>query len=71
MRTKNVNARPNWRCRREEYLLATGRRDELINEGYEASAPSTQWIVLSGGRHGNREERPGAIRLCLVKGAKS
>jgi hypothetical protein len=68
---KNVNARPNWRCRREEYLRATGRRDQLINEGYEAPAPSTQWIVLPGRRDVNREERSGASRLCLVKGAKS
>jgi hypothetical protein len=70
MRTKDVNARPNWRCRREEYLRATGRCDELINEGYEAPAPSTQWILLPGGRHGNREERPGAMRFCLMKGAR-
>ena len=38
MQTKKVNARPNWRCRREEYLQATGRREELISEGYEAPA---------------------------------
>jgi len=49
MRTKNVNARPNWRYRREEYLRATGRHDELINEGYEASPPSTQWMFFLAG----------------------
>ena len=71
MRTKKVNARPNWRCRREKYLRATGRHDELISEGYEAAPPSQQWTVVPGGRHGNHEQRPGATRLCLVKGAKS
>ena len=30
------SARPNWRCRREAYLRAIGRRDELISEGYDA-----------------------------------
>jgi hypothetical protein len=72
MRTKKMNAHPNWRYRREEYLRATGRRDELISEGYDAApASSPQWTVLPGGRHGNHEQRLGTIRLCFVKGAKS
>jgi hypothetical protein len=71
MRTKKVNARPNWRCRREEYLRATGRREELISEGYEAAPRSPQWTVLAGGRHEIHKERPSAIRLCLLKGAGS
>ena len=68
---KKVIPRPNWRCRREEYLRATGRREELISEGYEDAPPSVQWTVLLGGRHANRERRPRPITLCLVKGTKS
>ena len=66
-----VIPRPNWRCRREEYLRATGRREELVRAGYEIAAPSPVWTVLPGGRHGNQEQRPWPIRLCLVKGGKS
>ncbi len=68
---KEMNLRPNWQYRREEYLRATGRRDELISEGYEDAPPSAQWTVLPGGRHANRERRPRPITLCLVKVAKS
>ena len=71
MGTKRVNARPNWRCRREKYLRATGRREELISEGYEAAPTSPQWTVLPGGRHGNHEQRPVAVKFCLLKGANS
>jgi len=71
MRTKKMNARLNWRCRREEYLRTAGRRDELISEGYEAAPPSPQWTVLAGGLHEIHKERPNAIRLCLLKGARS
>jgi hypothetical protein len=71
MRTKKVNARPNWRCRRKAYLRGTGRRDELISEGYDAAPPPPQWTVVPGGRHENHKDRPGAIRPCLVKGTKS
>jgi hypothetical protein len=46
---KKVIPRPNWRCRREEYLRAAGRRDELISEGYEDAPASVQWIVLPAG----------------------
>jgi len=68
---KKVIPRPSWRCRREEYLRTTCRRDELISEGYEDAPPSAQWTVLPGGGHANRETRPRPITLCLVKGAKS
>ena len=61
--------RPNWRCRREEYLRAAGRRDELISEGYEDAPPSAEWTVLPGGRHRIYERRPRPIMLCLVKRA--
>jgi hypothetical protein len=68
---KKVISRPNWRCRREEYLRATGRREELISEGYETAPPSPQWTVLPGRRGGNPEQQMGSIGLCLVKGANS
>ena len=49
MRTKKMKARPNWRCRREEYLRATGRREELISEGYEAAPRSPNGPFLPAG----------------------
>jgi hypothetical protein len=67
---KNMDLRRNWRCRREEYLRATGRCDELISEGYKAAPLSPQWAVLPGGRRGNAKGHPGSIRLCLVKGSE-
>jgi hypothetical protein len=71
MPKKKLNPVSNWRCRREEYLRATARRDDLISEGYEPVPPSAEWTVLLGGRHRNHDRRSGAIRLCLVKEAKS
>ena len=62
--------RSDWRCRREEYLRRTGRRDELISEGYEAAPPPSQWIVLPGGRGGNPKEQPVSVSLRLVKEAR-
>ena len=59
--------RSDWRCRREEYLRATGRRDDLISEGYEAAPPPSPWIVLPGGRGGKPREQPVSISLRLVK----
>ncbi len=63
---KEMNLRPNWRRRREEYLRATGRWDELISEGYEAAPLSPQWSVVPGGRRGTPEGQPGSIRLYLL-----
>ena len=45
-RTKQCEA---WRRRREQYLRESGRPVELIKEGY-ASADSTNWTVIVGGR---------------------
>jgi hypothetical protein len=70
MRNNKVNSRPNWRCRREAYLRASGRRDELINEGYEPAPAWAKWTVLPGGRTGNPELQEDSIRLYLVKGAR-
>jgi hypothetical protein len=70
MPTKKVNARPNWRCRREEYLRATGRREELISEGYQAAPRSPQWTVLAGGRHEIHKERPSAKKALPFEGDK-
>ena len=33
----------DWRCRREEYLRASGRREDLICEGYESPGPVANW----------------------------
>jgi len=71
MRTKNVNLRSNWRFRREEYLRAADRRQELINEGYEPAPVAAKWTVLPGGRAANRKLYQDWIRLRLVKGANS
>jgi hypothetical protein len=71
MGKQKLNPHPNWRCRREEYLRAAGRRDELISEGYEAAPPLPEWTVLPGGRCDTLGDLWATTRLCLVKGANS
>jgi hypothetical protein len=62
-RTKQCEA---WRRRREQYLRESGRHVELIKEGY-ASADSTNWTVIVGGRARGPLHRDRGTRLFLVK----
>jgi hypothetical protein len=39
----------DWRCRREEYLRASGRREDLICEGYESPGTVAKLAVIPGG----------------------
>lgn len=41
---------PDWRCRRLEYLRASGRNEDLIREGYETQRPEAKLVVIPGGR---------------------
>ena len=56
----------DWRCRREEYLRASGRDEELIREGYETPEPQITLQVIPGGRKGPTASEP-KIRLFVVK----
>jgi hypothetical protein len=56
----------DWRCRREEYLRASGRYDDLIREGYETSGPQAKLVVIPGGRRRPAASDP-EIRLFFVK----
>jgi len=60
----------NWRCRREEYLRASGRREDLICEGYENPGPAAKLVVIPGGgrRSSNESLRTG---LFIVKRGES
>src|SRR5437660_12387146 len=62
-RTKQCEA---WRRRREQYLRESGRPVELIKEGY-ASADSTNWTVIVGGRARTPLDRDRWTRLFPVK----
>ena len=44
----------DWRCRREEYLRASGRREDLICEGYESPGPVAKLVVIPGGGNGRQ-----------------
>src|SRR5579863_2038764 len=39
-----------WQRRREEYLRAAGRYDDLIKEGYLLPDTVEHWSVIAGGR---------------------
>ena len=56
----------DWRCRREEYLRASGRREDLISEGYESPGPAAKWALFHGDGRQPRKENAG-IRLFIVK----
>jgi len=66
MRTRQPKQREAWRWRREQYLRESGRHVELIKEGY-ASADSTNWTVIVGGRARGPLDRDRGTRLFLVK----
>ena len=56
----------DWRCRRQEYLRASGRDEDLIREGYETSEPQATLVVIPGLRKGPAASEP-KIRLFAVK----
>jgi hypothetical protein len=56
----------DWRCRREEYLRASGRHKDLIREGYETARPQAKLVVIPGCRKGPAASEP-RIRLFVVK----
>ncbi len=56
----------DWRCRREEYLRASGRQGDLIREGYEASREQAKLVAIRGGCKGYPASESG-IRLFVVK----
>ena len=54
-----------WRLRREAYLRAAGRNENLVCEGFEGGSAAMKWTVAQGGRRGSaREPVPG--RLVLI-----
>ena len=57
---------PAWRRRREEYLRASGRRANLVKEGYDAEGLSG-WSVIAGGRPPGPPKSTSGVRLLLVK----
>ena len=56
-----------WQRRREEYLRAAGRYDDLIKEGYLASDTVEHWSVIAGGRSGSFQRAGHGTRSYLVK----
>ena len=53
MPNHKLNHSSDWRCRREEYLRASGRREDLISEGYESLGGPQNWplsMVAAGGQ---------------------
>ena len=60
-----------WRCRREEYLRASERYDDLIKEGYMAAAPRSSWSVIAGGHTNRHQKEIRNVSLSLVKGLAS
>jgi hypothetical protein len=69
---QNRKSQPcQWRRRREEYLRASGRHDDLIQEGYAEAPAAAEWRLITGGRaiRSQKESRP--IELFMVKGATS
>ena len=56
-----------WQRRREEYLRAAGRYDDLIEEGYLAPDIVERWSVIAGGGSGRFQRAGHETRSYLVK----
>jgi hypothetical protein len=56
-----------WQRRREEYLRAAGRYDDLIKEGYMPPDTVERWSVIAGGRTGHFQRAGNEARFYLVK----
>jgi hypothetical protein len=55
-----------WQRRREEYLRAAGRYDDLIKEGYLPPDAVERWSVIAGGRSGRFQRAGHESRSYLV-----
>jgi hypothetical protein len=67
MRRQQTKQCAAWRCRREQYLLESGRHVDLIREGYVSADDTTNWTVVVGGRARGPLKRDPGTRLFLVK----
>ena len=56
----------DWQRRREEYLRASGRNEDLIREGYDTPRAEAKLVVIPGGRRRSRASEP-EIRLFVVE----
>jgi hypothetical protein len=56
-----------WRSRREEYLRASGRQNDLVSEGFELAASASRWAVIAGGRLSHLPKPIPRADLFLVK----
>ena len=56
-----------WQRRREEYLRAAGRYDDLIKEGYLPPDTVERWSVIAGGRIGRFQRAGHETRSYLVE----
>ena len=66
MPNQKLKRSSDWRCRREEYLRASGRNEDLVREGYERSRPDAKLVVIPAGRRRSRATEP-EIRMFVVK----
>ena len=55
-----------WQRRREEYLQAAGRYDDLIKEGYLPPDTVERWSVIAGGRSGRSQRASHEPRSYVV-----
>jgi hypothetical protein len=55
-----------WRARREEYLRASGRRSDLVREGFEPGTNGANWSVIRGGRASTCPNHDSSTRLVVV-----
>lgn len=60
-----------WRSRREEYLRASGRQSDLVNEGFDLALPTASLAVIPGGRTSRFPKGSRRPELLLVKGVVS
>ena len=56
-----------WQRRREEYLRAAERYDDLIKEGYMPPDNVERWSVIAGGRSGRFQRAAYETRSYLVE----
>jgi hypothetical protein len=56
----------DWRCRREEYLRASGRNEDLIREDYETPRPDAKLVAIPGSRRRSCANEP-EMRLLSAK----
>jgi len=57
----------DWRLRREGYLRASGRKKDLVIEGFEQAPSTASWTVIAGGRTSLLTNSSPRTGLFLVK----